>query len=66
MAPKYPAIEVELSGSDGNSMMIIGKVGKALRRAGVPAAEIKAFRTEATSGDWEHVLDTAEAWVDVS
>lgn len=66
MAPKYPAIEVELTGSDGNSMMIVGKVGKALRRAGVPATEIQAFRSEALSGDWEHVLDTAEAWVDVS
>ena len=66
MAPKYPTIEVELSGRDGNAVTIIARVGKALRRGGVSAKEIDAFRREARSGDYGHVLDTAEAWVDVS
>ena len=63
--PKYPEIEVDLVGGDGNAMVIIAKVTRALRRAKVPAAEIKDFAAEATSGDYDHVLDTAMAWVDV-
>jgi hypothetical protein len=33
--PKYPAVHVQLTGQDGNAMMIIGSVRKELRRAGV-------------------------------
>lgn len=66
MSPKYPEIEVELTGGDGNALAIIGAVRKALSRAGVGTVEIAAFTKEAKSGDYEHVLDTAEAWVEVS
>lgn len=62
---KYPEIEVQLSGRDGNAFMIIGRVAKELRQAGVSAEEIKEFQDEATSGDYDHVLQTAMAWVDV-
>jgi len=66
MEPKYPHIQVRLTGSDGNAFMIIGKVGNALRRGNVPKAEIDAFRTEATSGDYDNVIQTAMRWVEVS
>ena len=64
--PKYPDVEVELSGQDGNAGFIIARVQKALRRNGVPDAEITAFRTEATSGDYDNVIATAMRWVDVT
>lgn len=65
MAVKYPNIEVELVGGDGNAMVIISKVTKALKRAKVDKTEIDAFVAEATSGDYNNVLATAMAWVEV-
>jgi hypothetical protein len=34
--PKYPDIEVSLSGEDGNAFAIMSRVGHALRRHSVP------------------------------
>jgi len=65
MDVKYPHIEVQLTGHDGNAFFIIGTVQKALRRGGVPAAEVKAFVDEATSGDYDHVLQTCMKTVEV-
>lgn len=64
--PRYPNIEVQLSGEDGNAMMILGAVRRELRRNGVPAAEIQEFTNEATSGDYDHLLATCMRWVDVA
>jgi hypothetical protein len=61
---KYPNVTVALVGADGNAFAILGKVTKALRRAGVDAAEIDAFTTDATSGDYDHLLATVMQWVD--
>lgn len=54
--PKYPDIEVPLVGEDGNAFFIIGRVSKAMRRAGVPNEEIEAYRKSAMSGDYDNVL----------
>jgi len=62
---KYPDVTVELSGQDGNGMMVLALVLRGLRRAGVPAAELDAFAVEATSGNYDHLLQTAMAWVEV-
>ena len=66
MDPKYPEIEVQLSGEDGNAFFIIGRVSKALRRADVPDEEIEEFRDQAMSGDYDNVLRTCMEWVSVS
>lgn len=63
--PKYPDVKVELSGHNGNAFYIIGRVSGALKRAGVPADEVKAFFDEATRGDYDNVLQTCMRWVDV-
>ena len=63
--PKYPNITVPLSENDGNAFMVLGLVGKALRRGGVAHEEIATFRTEAISGDYDHLLSTAMRWVTV-
>lgn len=63
---RYPDISVRLSGADGNAFSIIGTVRRALREAGVPAEEQYKFRDEATSGDYNKLLQTAMRWVDVS
>lgn len=64
--PRHPEIEVRLSGTDGNAIMVIGAVSRALRRGGVPDAEVSAFTVEAMSGDYDNVIQTAMRWVNVS
>jgi Domain of unknown function (DUF4314) len=62
--PRYPDIQVQLTGEDGNAFAILGRTAAALRRAGVPQEEIDAYFAEATSGDYDHLLATTMAWVD--
>jgi hypothetical protein len=62
---KYPEIEVELVGQDGNAFAIMGRVRAALKGAGVPQAEVDAYTAESTSGDYDHLLQTAMRWVTV-
>jgi hypothetical protein len=62
--PRYPEIQVQLSGEDGNAFAILGRTAAALRAAGVPQDEIDAFFAEATSGDYDHLLQTTMVWVD--
>lgn len=61
--PRYPDIYVPLVREDGNAFSILGRVRVALRQGGVPKAEIDQFFTEATSGDYSHLLETVQAWV---
>lgn len=65
MDPKYPDIEVQLSGEDGNAFSIIGSVRQALRRANVPKEDVEAFTSEAMSDDYDNVLRTCMKWVTV-
>lgn len=66
MSVKYPEIEVQLTGTDGNAFAVIGTVSRALKRAGVPAAEVSEFADEAMSGDYDNVLRTCMSWVVVA
>lgn len=63
---RYPEVNVPLVGQDGNAFMIIGAVTRALRQAGASSEEQDEFRNEAMSGDYNHLLQTVMAWVDVS
>lgn len=63
---KYPEVEVQLSGTDGNVFSILGKVNRALRNAGATPTELDEFMDDATSGDYDHALVTAMRWVAVS
>jgi hypothetical protein len=65
MDTRYPNIAVRLPGRDGNAFAIITKTARALRGAGVKADEVKTFRTECMSGDYDHVIQTCKKWVDV-
>lgn len=64
--PKYPNIEVSLSNEDGNAVAMVTRVVLAMRDDGVGRDEVDSFRDEALSGDYEHVIDTIEEWVNVS
>ena len=63
MEVRHPEVKVVLVGKDGNSYAILARVLRALRRAGVSKAERDAFVEEATSGDYDHLLQTCMRWV---
>ena len=65
MEVKYPNVTVELVGEDGNAFAVLGKVQKAMRKAGVPDEERNKFFAEATAGDYDHLLQTCMQWVNV-
>jgi len=58
-------VTVQLSGEDGNAFNIIGRVSRALRKAGATDEEVNTYTKESMSGDYENVLRTAVAWVNV-
>ena len=64
MTPKHPTITVQLTGEDGNAFAILGRCKQAAKVGGLRDSEINAFVTEATSGDYDHLLQTAMRWFD--
>jgi hypothetical protein len=62
--PRYPDIFVPLTGEDGNAFAILGRTTRALRQAGLGKDEIDQYYAEATSGDYDHLLQTTMRWVD--
>jgi hypothetical protein len=62
---KYPNIVVDLSRIDGNAFSIMGAVTREMKRGGVSREEIDAYRKEATSGDYNHLLAVTGNWVSV-
>lgn len=63
---KYPEIEVQLTGRDGNAFAILNKVLAALKNADVSVREIDIFFFEAMAGDYDHLLQTCMRWVTVN
>ena len=62
---KYPDVEVQLVGDDGNAFAIMARVQRALRQHGGPKQEIDEYLNESTSGDYDHLLYTTSQWVTV-
>lgn len=62
--PKTDVV-VQLLGEDGNAFAVLGTVRKALRRAKVDKSLIDQFTEEATSGDYNHLLQTVMEYVEV-
>lgn len=63
--PKYPKIKVKLVGEDGNAFAILGRVRHEMKRNKVPAEDMQKFMEEATSGDYDNLLQTCMKWVNV-
>ena len=62
---RYPEIEVQLTGDDGNAFVIMGKVSKALRRGKVDKTEIDEYMKLAMSGDYDNLLRVSMQFVTV-
>lgn len=64
MEVKYPEVKtVKLIGEDGNAFAILGRVVKAMKSAGLSKEIQDAYFAEATSGDYDHLLQTTLKWV---
>lgn len=64
-APKTPQITVRLTEQNDNVFAILGRFRDAARRAGLPEDEIERFVEEATSGDYNHLLQVAMRWFEL-
>lgn len=64
MSVKYPQVKVKLVGEDGNAFSIMGQAAQAARQAGLSKDAIAAYREEAMSGDYNHLLVTTMEWFD--
>ena len=65
MGEKYPQVKVKLVGEDGNAFSILGRVMRAMQKAGLSEGQRGEFFTEATGGDYDHLLQTVMKFVAV-
>jgi hypothetical protein len=64
--PRYPSVQVRLTGTDSNAFSVMGLCSRVARKAGVSDAEVKGFLHEAMAGDYDGLLQTCLRWWDVS
>jgi hypothetical protein len=64
--PKYPDVEVQLSGEDGNVFLVIGRVERALKREGLYAAAREFNAAAHNAQSYDEVIQLAMDTVDVS
>lgn len=64
--PIHSHIVVHISGEDGDSVAMVGRIRAALRDGGVSAEEIDEFTFEALAGDYDTLLRAAARWVSVT
>lgn len=57
-------VTVKLIGEDGNAFNILGRVSRALKKAGLEQ-EAQDFLDEAMTGDYNHLLATVLKYVNV-
>ncbi len=62
---KFPQVKVQLTGLDGNAFMIIGRVRRAMKEKHIAPEAIEEFTSTAMSGNYDNVLQTCMAWVNV-
>ena len=65
MKEPYEKPEVVLVGENGNAFAIMGRVKKALQRAGADKEYVDQYMKDSMSGDYDHLLRVAMKYVDV-
>ena len=56
---------LKLIGKDGNAFNLLGLAKRDAKRAGWPQEKVNAFMKQATSGDYDHLLQTCMKYFDV-
>lgn len=52
----------DLRGPGGNAYALLGQAQSLMKKAGLPETLYDEFNAEATSGDYDHLLDTIKQW----
>ncbi len=60
---KYPEVKVKLVGEDGNAFAILGRCRRQAR-GHLDKSQLDIFMTEATAGDYDHLLRTCMEYFD--
>jgi len=63
---KFKDVVVNMRGVSGNTLVILGTVKRALKRAGATHMELFIFMGNALSNDYEHALATVCQWVTIT
>jgi hypothetical protein len=63
--PRYPEIHVQLESFRGNPWATLGAVSAEMVRSGAPESDIQEFVRDASGGTYDHMVETARAWVTV-
>jgi hypothetical protein len=63
---KLPRATVDLSDCNGNAIAVVQRTMRALRGAGWTRDQCDAFRKEALTGDYDHVLQTCMKYAEVA
>jgi hypothetical protein len=58
-------VEVELTDHDGNAFAILGRTQAAMRDADVAQEVVARYLSEATAGDYDHLLQVTMRYVEV-
>jgi hypothetical protein len=63
MKPEFNLSETD--GTDGNAFSILGRARKILRANGSDQDDIEKFIKQATSGDYDNLIQTVFEWFEV-
>jgi hypothetical protein len=58
--------KLKLVGEDGNAFAILGRAFSVARKAGWSKEKISQFQKEATSGNYDHLLQTCMKYFEVT
>lgn len=62
---KHPEITINLTSIDGNAFCILGRCIGAMKKEGLSIKEQEEFHKEATSGNYDHLLQTCMKWFNI-
>jgi len=63
--PKFPGVRVTFSECGGNAFLVLDVMKAALRLAGASRIDYATFKQEATSKDYDKLIETCKRWVTV-
>lgn len=65
MKEPKPKPKVKIVGEDGNAFAIMGRIIKALRKAGADEEYINKYKQDAMSEDYDHLLVVSMEYADI-
>jgi hypothetical protein len=62
--PKFDAqLDIDLLGPEGNAFVVLAKMRRVLESAGASKNDIDDFMEDATTNNYDHLLEVCREWV---